>query len=202
MHEPIVARAGSKGSMVLLRAAPLLLVTLLSCTRQQARPDEATVTAKAQASLAPYKSALKSELTAALAQGSEAAIDVCASRAPALAAEHSTAGVRVGRSAHKLRSAGNAAPPWLAPVMDDLAKAPGGAAASRVVALADGQWGYAEAIWVQPPCLACHGESLAPSVDAELRKRYPSDAARGFRVGDFRGVFFAELDPAAFAPKR
>ncbi|CAN5923205.1 DUF3365 domain-containing protein [soil metagenome] len=188
--------------MIPLRATPFVLVALLSCARPTPPPDEATVRAQAQTSLAPFKAALKSELTAALATGPEAAIEVCGSRAPALAAQHSAGGVRVGRSSPKLRSAANAAPPWLVPVMAELAREPGGTPASRVTALPDGRWGYAEAIWMQPPCLACHGESLAPPIDAELRKRYPSDAARGYRAGDFRGVFFAEIERTALAPRR
>ncbi len=188
--------------MIPLRAAPFALVALISCTRPPPPPDEAAVKAQAQASLAPFKAALKSELSAALATGPETAVDVCGARAPALAAQYSSGGVRVARSSPKLRSPANAAPPWLVPVMADLAREPGGSAASRVAALPDGRWGYAEAIWMQPPCLACHGESLAPAVDAELRRRYPTDAARGYRAGDFRGVFFAEIDRAALPPKR
>ncbi len=59
--------------------------------------------------------------------------------------------------------------------------------------LPTGGYGYAEPIWVQAPCLQCHGEHVAPSVDAAIRARYPADVARGFREGDFRGVFFAEV---------
>jgi hypothetical protein len=184
-----------------LRAAPFALVALLSCRQPPRPPDEAAISAAAQASLAPFKAALKSELTAALATGPETAVDVCGARAPALAAQYSVAGVRVGRSSPKLRSAANGPPPWLAPLMADLAREPSGSAISRVTPLSDGRWGYAEAIWVQAPCLACHGESLAPAVDAELHKRYPADAARAYRVGDFRGVFYAEIDRTALTPK-
>jgi hypothetical protein len=179
---------------LLLVVSPWL--ALGSCSKPRPR-DDAAVVARAQAALGPFKTALKTELTQALAKGPEAAIDVCAERAPALARENSKDGVLVGRSALKLRNPANAPPAWLAPVMDDLSKTPSGSSEHRVVSLPGGRSGYAEPIWIQPPCLVCHGEHIAPALEAKLRERYPSDAARGFRVGDFRGVFYAELD----APK-
>lgn len=189
--------------MASLRALSVFvgMVGVASCSKP-APPavDEGTVRARAQAAIAPYKGALKGELTAAMADGgAPSAVDVCSTRAPALAAEHSKAGIRVGRSAKKLRTPADAPPPWLVPVMDDLAKAPSGSSDARVVRLPGDRWGYAEPIWIQPPCLACHGESLAPEVDARLRARYPADDARGFKAGDFRGVFYAELDATAVA---
>lgn len=180
-------------ALVLVAAASLALG---SCSKPHPQ-DDAAVVARAQAALGPFKKALKAELTQALAKGPEAAIDVCAERAPALAKESSKDGVQVGRSALKLRNPANAAPAWLVPVMEDLSKAPSGSDAHRVVSLPGGRAGYAEPIWVQPQCLVCHGESIPPALDAKIRERYPSDAARGFRAGDFRGVFYAELD----APK-
>jgi len=186
--------------MLMSRSSPLLVIlaviALTSCSKDRPPRDDAAIVARAQAALGPYKSGLKAELTQALAKGPEAAIDVCAERAPALARENSKDGVRVGRSALKLRNSANAAPAWLAPVMDDLSKAPSGASEHRVASLPGGRFGYAEPIWVQPQCLVCHGENIAPALDAKIRERYPSDAARGFRQGDFRGVFYAELDAA------
>jgi len=185
-------RTWLRSALVLAAAA-----SLSSCAKDKPRPDEDAIAARAQAALMPYKSALKGELTAALAKGPDAAIDVCATRAPALAMEHSKDGVRVGRSSSKLRNPANAPATWLVPVLDELAKMPSGSTQHRVVSLPDGRWGYAEPIWVQAPCLTCHGETLTPSIDAKLRERYPADGARGFRAGDFRGVFFAEITPAS-----
>lgn len=176
-------------------------LALAACNREPPPPDHAAVAAKAQAAINPFKGALKNELTTAMGSGPVSAIDVCSTRAPALAAEHSKDGVRVGRSAKKLRSVADAPPAWLVPVMDELEKLPSGSTEGKVVPLADGRFGYAEPIWIQAPCLACHGETLTPEIEAQLRARYPSDAARGFKAGDFRGVFFAELDRSAFTPK-
>ncbi|MCB1771478.1 MAG: DUF3365 domain-containing protein, partial [Candidatus Competibacteraceae bacterium] len=48
---------------------------------------------------------------------------------------------------------------------------------------------YMKAIPTAGLCLNCHGEKIAPEVDAELKKLYPYDKARGFREGDLRGAF-------------
>jgi len=41
---------------------------------------------------------------------------------------------------------------------------------------------------IQPLCLACHGESLAPAVDEALQARYPDDQARGYAPNELRGA--------------
>jgi hypothetical protein len=152
-----------------------------------AGPDEG------RAALAPFKKALKEALEDGMKGGPEATIDVCRVRAPALALAYSRDGVKVGRSALKLRNpSANAPPAWLAPVMAEFAQGPRGATEPKVVQLPGGRTGYAEAIWTQPVCLTCHGVVAAP-VAARLDAAYPKDTARGFEVGDFRGVFWAEL---------
>jgi hypothetical protein len=48
-------------------------------------------------------------------------------------------------------------------------------------------------------CLQCHGANIAPPVAAKLAELYPEDQATGFAAGDFRGLFWVELDPRAEA---
>jgi hypothetical protein len=182
---------------------PLLFAALLlgaGCrttpTSATSRNDEESVKA-AQAALAPFRASLKGALQKAMADSPEAAIDACATQAPALASAHASPGVTMGRSAPRLRNEANVARPWLVPVMDRLARAPSGTDAHELVALGGGRHGYAEAIWTAPMCLTCHGDAIAPSLAAKLDARYPHDAARGFRAGEFRGVFWVELDAPA-----
>ncbi len=173
---------------------PLLFLLLASAPATDGgQPDPAE--ARARAALAPFKQTLKETLTRALATSPEAAIEVCAAQAPELAKEASRGGVTVGRSALRLRNPANAGPAWLRPLVEELSHAPPGTPASRTVHLKDGRVGYAEAIWMAEPCLLCHGEAVTPAIGAKLKQRYPSDAARGFKAGDFRGVFWAELSP-------
>jgi hypothetical protein len=182
---------------------PFLLACLLvvaSCRSPSPAPttgnDEESAKA-AQAALAPFRASLKGALQKAMADSPEAAIDACATQAPALASAHASPGVTMGRSAMKLRNEANAPRPWLVPVMDRLARAPSGTDAHELVALGGGRHGYAEAIWTAPMCLTCHGDAIAPSLAAKLDARYPHDAARGFRAGELRGVFWVELDAPA-----
>ncbi len=150
---------------------------------------------QAKAALGPFKKTLKETLLKAVETSPQSAIEVCSVRAPQLAKEASTDTVTVGRSAMKLRNMTNAPKPWVRQAMAELAKEKTGVEAFRVVTLPDGTVGYAEAIWLAPACLTCHGKNVAPSLEAKLKTMYPHDTARGFEVGDFRGVFWAEVKP-------
>ncbi len=178
-----------------LVALTIPLLTLLGC--KAAAPVDAgpaAAEARAQAALAPFKASLKEALVGALKEGPEKAVEVCASTAPALAKTASKDGVTVGRTSRKLRNPDNAPKAWLGPVLAELEQAPKGSDAKKTVALGGGRYGYAEAIWIQAPCLTCHGASVSPSVKAALA-RYPTDAATGYALGELRGVFYAEIDP-------
>ena len=148
--------------------------------------------AKGAGLLAPFKTELKSALLQGMEAGPVEAISVCSVEAPGISARLSVDGVLMGRSSHKLRNYNNATPEWLAPVLRAYAD---GSTGLEPVALSieDGRMGYAEPIVVQPMCLACHGESLAPEIAAKISEAYPDDQATGFKAGDFRGVFWVEF---------
>ena len=50
-----------------------------------------------------------------------------------------------------------------------------------------------KALDVKPACLACHGQNISSSLKTMLVKKYPTDMATNFKVGDFRGVVVAEI---------
>jgi hypothetical protein len=150
-------------------------------------PDEAA-TARGAALLLPFKQQLKAALQAGMAEGPAAAIGVCRDEAPAIAAALSTDGVTMGRTSHRLRNPANRPPAWAAPLLEAHVA---GEASAATVALDGGVTGYVEPIYVQPVCLACHGDTLAPGVADALSRLYPDDAATGFAAGDFRGLFWA-----------
>ena len=37
-------------------------------------------------------------------------------------------------------------------------------------------------------CLKCHGRNIAPALQAEIKKVYPTDKATGYKMGDLRGA--------------
>ena len=162
-------------------------------------PAQDSEPAPGAALLLPFKQNLQQALLEGLAQGPEEAIAACRVRAPAIADELSRDGVRVGRASHRLRNPANAAPDWVAPVLDAYAADPSDRA-PRTVPIADSRSGYVEPIVMQPLCLTCHGESLAPEVASRIRELYPADRAVGYQAGELRGVFWAEYPPRESGP--
>jgi len=178
---------------VIRRLASALAFAIAAAGGAQAQPPEQ---ARAAEALAPFKRDLQAALREGLGQGPVAAIDACRLRAPQIAEERSQGGVRVGRASHRLRNPENVPPSWVAPLLEAALAAPS-ARGPRLVALDAGRSGYVEPIFVQPLCLTCHGASLSPDVSARIQERYPQDRAVGFQAGDFRGLFWIELPPAA-----
>lgn len=158
-------------------------------------PDSA-VAARAAAALAPFKSGLMQALQAGLAQSPTAAIAVCRTEAPQIAAGAATPGVELGRSSHRLRNPGNAPAPWMRAIIDGYLADPADRA-PRTVRLADGRHGYAEPIVMQPLCTVCHGSAIDPDLRRSIAALYPDDRATGFEAGDLRGIFWVTLDDTA-----
>lgn len=151
----------------------------------------------ARQALAPFKEELQTALRDGLARGPTEAIDACAVEAPRIADAASAPGLRVGRTSHRLRNPANAPAPWMEPLLAEFASRDPEPGAFALVEREGGGAGYVEPITVQPLCLTCHGDAVAPELVEKIRARYPEDAATGFEVGDFRGLFWAEIDSGA-----
>lgn len=164
-----------------------LSTLLVACTQSSADGN-----VDGAALLAPFKQNLKMALIKGMESGPVEAITACRSEAPMISGELSVDGVVMGRSSHRLRNPGNAAPDWVAPVIDSYAFGDNGYAPVGME-LAGNRWGYVEPILLQPMCLNCHGSELHPDVAARLNELYPNDQATGFSAGDFRGVFWVEF---------
>ena len=174
----------------------LLLATILGATAAGAEPAPAVEPPAAGIdAIAAFQQALGSTLKAALADGPIPAIDACRSEAPRIAAERTAAGIAVGRTSQKLRNPGNAPEPWMQPLLDAYQR--GELDGPHAVALGERGTGVVQPIRVQPLCTTCHGATIAPDLRDHLRERYPDDRATGYAVGDFRGLFWAVVPPAA-----
>ena len=141
--------------------------------------------------LLPYKQQLQSALLGGMSQGVVEAIAACRLQAPAIAQSLSHNTVQLGRTSHRLRNPENAAPDWVAPLLQAYLAAPADRAAKQV-ALDNNRSGYVEPIVLQPMCTACHGQAIAPEVAERLAALYPRDQAVGFMPGELRGVFWVE----------
>jgi hypothetical protein len=185
----------------LLGAALIATVSALSAAADQ-HAEEAVMTGAAKASVAAFASALKSELTAAMqAGGPVQAIEVCNTKAPAIADEVSVQqDVRIARVSLRNRNPANAPNDWQRAVLESFEsqKAAGAEPATLMwhefvdLGADPGQgreFRFMQAIPTQSLCLACHGETLAPPVAAKIAELYPDDQAIGFSEGDLRGAF-------------
>ncbi|MFU8822490.1 MAG: DUF3365 domain-containing protein [Gammaproteobacteria bacterium] len=152
-------------------------------------------TEEGRAIAAEFSSELRAALQAAMAEGGPlAAIRVCNEDAPRIAAAAAErSGAVVGRTSLKVRNPANRPDEHERAVLeafaDELAPGAEGPPPERLDVLADGRVRYMSAIVIQPPCLACHGESLAPPVAEAIGALYPADAARGYQFGELRGAF-------------
>lgn len=161
-----------------------------------AQVDEETAKKLAKQGFEKLGGALKERLQSALKDGGPvAAVDVCHEVAPNLASDISEElGFKVGRSSHRLRSPKNSPNPA---IKDYLMKHSDSRASEVPVeaSLNDGVWTVIAPIPTQPMCLTCHGdtESMDPKLFSVLKEKYPEDNAVGFKEGDLRGVFWAEL---------
>jgi hypothetical protein len=115
---------------------------------------------------------------------------VCKLSAPAIAAavgkEH---GVRIGRTALKLRNPDNAAPDWAIGYVN------GDGGTPVQLAWPDGRFAALLPIRLKQGCLGCHGaeDAIQPPVAKALAELYPNDSATGFKAGDLRGWFWIEV---------
>jgi len=178
---------------------PLILVpalVLVSCGRpppEAVGPPSPDLT-RAKSAVAELRGALQKALGSALVRDRTSAIAVCARKAPEIAAAITAAspGVLVGRTSHRLRSPSNAPRPWVLPLLEDYRRKERDET-PRAVSLPSGGLGYVEPIYTKSMCLTCHGPTLEPGLAARIRQTYPDDQGTGFKEGDLRGLFWAEV---------
>jgi hypothetical protein len=142
--------------------------------------------------LLPFKHELQEALRLGLSKSPVDAISACRTRAPEIATALSEEGIDVGRTSDRLRNPANSSPGWVKPILEAYIDNPT-ERAPRAVPLPDSRLGYVEPILVQPLCLTCHGDPLAPDIAARIDELYPEDRAVGYEIGDLRGVFWIEF---------
>lgn len=163
----------------------------------QAPPELREAAAPALAAFQELKRTLEARLQRSFQEGGPvAAISVCRLEAPALTREVGAgAGMELGRTSHRLRNPDNAPRPWVRPYLARHAGQLARDLSPEVVELPGGRLGVLAPIGIQPQCLTCHGPraAMAAPLAEALKSRYPQDQATGFRPGELRGVFWAEL---------
>ncbi|GIW43408.1 MAG: cytochrome c [Candidatus Binatia bacterium] len=158
---------------------------------------------RAQRAFEALQNALQSRLLATLgAQGPAAAVAVCKVEAPQIATDLARRhDLELGRTSHRLRNPANAPRPWVVPYLARAAGRQASEVQPVVVDLGD-RVGVLKPIATGGPCLLCHGdpEGFAPELKTRLAELYPNDRATGFREGEFRGFFWAEVKKSGRVP--
>ena len=142
--------------------------------------------------LMPFKKNLMGTLMSHMkSEGPEGALKACHLEAMPITQKHAKKFVAMGRTSHKLRNPENKPQEWVKPYLEEFKE--GERKEAMVVQLKNGNTGYLEPIYVKAQCLVCHGEKVSAPVEKALEKDYPADQARGFKAGDFRGLFWFEV---------
>ncbi len=160
---------------------------------------EATVREQGRAASQLLMTRLGARLKAAIQEGGvSAAVDACHLEAQPLTAQTSTdLGIRVGRTALRVRNPVNAPDAWETAQLERFqAQLAAGVLPDQLEAIEHVQsqsgvssWRYMKPIMTGGLCLNCHGDTLQPEVAELIRARYPSDEAVGFSAGELRGAF-------------
>jgi Protein of unknown function (DUF3365) len=134
---------------------------------------------------------LMGKLKEELGKGDPAgAIAVCQEEAPRIAQQVAKdKGVKIGRTALKLRNPQNQPPAWAKDLIDRSVAEP------TFLENKQGEFAALLPIKLQAQCLLCHGsgEQIPAGVKNALTQRYPKDQATGFKEGDLRGWFWIEV---------
>ena len=152
--------------------------------------QEDALLARSREVTASFAAEMQAALQAAMAAGGAvAAIDVCKSTAPGIAARLSAEyGADVGRTSLRVRNPGNRADDLEARILTAFEQ-PGAAPEYFERTGNNTAARYMKAIPTGALCLNCHGSVLAPDIAAKIDEAYPDDEARGYYLGDVRGAF-------------
>lgn len=165
-----------------------------AATLETPRDPAVECIAEARGAVMSLKQSLVGRLGQAMAESPEAAVDVCAREAEVIRARvQRESGVELGRTASRLRNPGanGDAPPW---VRDYLASQGQGEAPQEWSQHAEGEVRLVSPLMTNELCVTCHGEEIAPPILAAIEERYPDDEARGYQIGDLRGVVWARAE--------
>jgi hypothetical protein len=180
------------GALLAQSTAAALVVWRIRDVPSELRP----VISRADVIVATMQDALLRELNSGLERGGPArAIKSCHIDAARIADRLGRqAGVSAGRTADRLRNPVNAPKPWATGIVAANAGRRAEDVDGFAVDLGD-KIGVLRPIAHRTMCASCHGrdDELDGAVLAELKQRYPSDRATGFREGEIRGWYWVEL---------
>jgi len=178
----------------------LILSLLISTTALASDSIDDRVRDFAAEKLLPLKQQLIHTLqTEKEKNGIEGAVTACQIQAPVIAQklQDKDSKYELGRASHRYRNPNNAPKAWMRPYFEAFLEK-GEMPDVEVLKISDGRYGYMEPIFLgMPLCLQCHGTEIAQGTLKVVDKLYPEDKARGFKPGEFRGIFWLEVEESA-----
>lgn len=178
----------------------LVLNLLFACASRQAGPSaeqEQKYLGQAQKSAQLLMSNLQQQLKAAIKAGGTAnAIETCSVIAPALASQISQEqNLSIRRVSLKSRNPQDEPDAFEQKVLELWAEQDREQATDQLYETSiltpetvPKTFRYMKAIRIQPACLQCHGENIAPDVSTAISTHYPKDQATAYKLGDLRGA--------------
>ncbi len=176
------------------------LMFLVQSSAHSADVDTAALKKEAISIVKQFGGSLKPELGKALKSGGPVhAIKVCSEQAPAIAKKLTlSTGWDVSRVSLKARNNKTAIPDaWETKVLKTFDKRQAAGESAKKMAYSEvvnGKFRFMKAQGVAPVCMACHASKIDSKVEAELKKVYPNDMARGYSLGQVRGAFSLAKD--------
>lgn len=173
------------------------VVLIASCTSTPPLDETAALEKGKRITSATFQ-ALSARLSAAMKAGGPAhAVEYCSLKAlPLVDSVSVSEGVHVKRTSDRLRAVHDSPDAdekrALQVMLDQWAQGNAGAVLSDVRMLGDSVAYYQPIFIASPTCLKCHGTAgmeLDSAAFAEISQRYPDDAATGYKLGEFRGMW-------------
>lgn len=165
----------------------LILISFLATTSSFANDFQI----EAAQALMPFKKSLMGKLKAGMEKGASDAVKTCNLEAPKITKEHSNGKYLIGRTSNKYRNTDNSPQEWMKSVLAEYEKTDGKKPlAPRVIKLKNGKSAYVEPIYIKGLCLNCHGAKIQSDLEKEIASKYPNDKAKGFKLNEFRGLFW------------
>jgi len=173
----------------------LLLLTLASTLSFAS--NDVNVTQMGDQAIKKMMKTLKEAVMGAMKDGGpEKTAQVCASSAVSIekSVNDGFKNITVKRTTLKPRNPNNMATPDEAKVLQEMAKT--NSKELVTVQLGENHYKVYQPIHMMKMCVTCHGDDASrhPKADAIMKAKYKDDQSNGYKEGDFRGAFVADIN--------
>lgn len=169
------------------------IISLVLGTAISAFGAETNSTEKLKATAGELKKTLMGELKSKISQGPAVAVEFCSKNALNITKQVADKnGVNIKRVTDKIRNPKNAMDEGDKKVFAKFAEAikQNGKAGEPIIVNENGVAKYYEPLVIGEMCVVCHGdkENMAKATTDAVDAAYPKDLAKGYKIGELRGM--------------